>query len=150
MIYRANAIWGRRRADRGISNIAWQQTPSRLADGASTDQRGSDQRQRARFAGHSSSDDHDFVTRRSPLIGHDADPIHAHSRQLNHLPIIPPHRGAGSRKPSQLPKVSGSSGAAADMGSAGPLSDAHHQRPRPCPPQDEFGAGTFACAVALD
>lgn len=36
---------------------------------------------------------------------YDADPIHEHSRQLNHVPIIAPHPRRGSRKPSQLPKV---------------------------------------------
>jgi hypothetical protein len=30
---------------------------------------------------------------------YDADPIHAHSRQLNHVPIIAPHPRRGSRKP---------------------------------------------------
>jgi hypothetical protein len=36
---------------------------------------------------------------------YDADPIHAHSRQLNHVPIIAPHPRRGTKKPSQLPKV---------------------------------------------
>jgi hypothetical protein len=36
---------------------------------------------------------------------YDADEIHAHSRQLNHVPIIAPHPRRGTRKPSQLPKV---------------------------------------------
>jgi hypothetical protein len=36
---------------------------------------------------------------------YDADDIHAHSRQLNHVPIIAPHGRRGTKKPSQLPKV---------------------------------------------
>ena len=36
---------------------------------------------------------------------YDADPIHAHSRELNHVPIIAPHPRRGTKKPSQLPKV---------------------------------------------
>jgi hypothetical protein len=36
---------------------------------------------------------------------YDADPIHGHSRQLNHVPIIAPHGRRGTKKPSQLPKV---------------------------------------------
>lgn len=36
---------------------------------------------------------------------YDADGIHAHSRQLNHVPIIAPHSRRGTKKPSQLPKV---------------------------------------------
>ena len=36
---------------------------------------------------------------------YDADPIHAHSRQLNHQPVIAIHSRRGTRKPSQLPKV---------------------------------------------
>lgn len=36
---------------------------------------------------------------------YDADPIHAHSRQLNHVPIIAPHPRRGTKKPSQMPKV---------------------------------------------
>jgi hypothetical protein len=36
---------------------------------------------------------------------YDADDIHAHSRQLNHVPIIAPHPRRGTKKPSQLPKV---------------------------------------------
>lgn len=36
---------------------------------------------------------------------YDADQIHAHSRQLNHVPIIAPHPRRGSQKPSQLPKL---------------------------------------------
>ncbi len=36
---------------------------------------------------------------------YDADPIHAHSRQLNHVPIIAPHPRRGTKKSSQLPKV---------------------------------------------
>lgn len=36
---------------------------------------------------------------------YDADPIHAHSRQLNHQPIIAVHSRRGTKKPSQLPKV---------------------------------------------
>jgi DDE family transposase/transposase-like protein DUF772 len=36
---------------------------------------------------------------------YDADEIHQHSRQLNHVPIIAPHPRRGTRKPSQLPKV---------------------------------------------
>jgi len=36
---------------------------------------------------------------------YDADSIHAHSRQLNHVPIIAPHPRRGTKKPSQLPKV---------------------------------------------
>ena len=36
---------------------------------------------------------------------YDAGEIHAHSRQLNHVPIIAPHPRRGRKKPSQLPKV---------------------------------------------
>lgn len=36
---------------------------------------------------------------------YDADPIHEHSRQLNHAPIIAVHGRRGTRKPSQTPKV---------------------------------------------
>jgi hypothetical protein len=36
---------------------------------------------------------------------YDAGEIHAHSRQLNHVPIIAPHPRRGTKKPSQLPKV---------------------------------------------
>jgi hypothetical protein len=36
---------------------------------------------------------------------YDADPIHAHSRQLNHVPIIAPHGRRGTKKPSKMPKV---------------------------------------------
>jgi len=36
---------------------------------------------------------------------YDADAIHAHSRSLNHVPIIAPHPRRGTKKPSQLPKV---------------------------------------------
>jgi len=36
---------------------------------------------------------------------YDADDIHAHSRQLNHVPIIAPHPRRGTKKPSLLPKV---------------------------------------------
>jgi hypothetical protein len=36
---------------------------------------------------------------------YDADSIHAHSRQLNHVPIIAPHPRRGTKKPSQMPKV---------------------------------------------
>jgi hypothetical protein len=36
---------------------------------------------------------------------YDADQIHAHSRQLNHVPIIAPHPRRGRQKPSQLPKL---------------------------------------------
>jgi Transposase DDE domain/Transposase domain (DUF772) len=36
---------------------------------------------------------------------YDADAIHQHSRQLNHVPIIAPHSRRGTKKPSQLPKV---------------------------------------------
>ncbi len=36
---------------------------------------------------------------------YDADAIHAHSRQLNHVPIIAPHGRRGTKKSSQLPKV---------------------------------------------
>lgn len=36
---------------------------------------------------------------------YDADDIHAHSRQLNHVPIIAPHPRRGTKKPSQLQKV---------------------------------------------
>jgi len=32
---------------------------------------------------------------------YDADSIHAHSRQLNHVPIIAPHPRRGTKKPSQ-------------------------------------------------
>jgi hypothetical protein len=36
---------------------------------------------------------------------YDADSIHGHSRQLNHVPIIAPHGRRGTKKSSQLPKV---------------------------------------------
>ena len=36
---------------------------------------------------------------------YDADAIHAHSRQLNHAPIIAPHPRRGAKKPSPLTKV---------------------------------------------
>ena len=36
---------------------------------------------------------------------YDADDIHAHSRQLNHVPIIAPHTRRGTKKSSQAPKV---------------------------------------------
>lgn len=36
---------------------------------------------------------------------YDADSIRAHSRHLNHVPIIAPHGRRGTRKPSQLPKI---------------------------------------------
>jgi hypothetical protein len=36
---------------------------------------------------------------------YDAAEIHAHSRQLNHVPIIEPHGRRGTKKPSQLPKI---------------------------------------------
>ncbi len=36
---------------------------------------------------------------------YDADEIHAHSRELNHVPIIAPHPRRGTKKPSPLPKV---------------------------------------------
>jgi len=36
---------------------------------------------------------------------YDANEIHAHSRELNHVPIIAPHGRRGTKKPSQLPKA---------------------------------------------
>ena len=36
---------------------------------------------------------------------YDAEQIHAHSRQLNHVPIIAPHPRRGTKKPSQVPKI---------------------------------------------
>jgi hypothetical protein len=36
---------------------------------------------------------------------YDAGEIHAHSRRLNHVPIIAPHPRRGTKKPSQLPKA---------------------------------------------
>jgi flagellar biosynthesis GTPase FlhF len=36
---------------------------------------------------------------------YDADEIHAHSRQLNHVPVIAPHPRRGTKKSSQVPKV---------------------------------------------
>jgi hypothetical protein len=36
---------------------------------------------------------------------YDADEIHQHSRELNHVPIIAPHPRRGTKKPSQLPKA---------------------------------------------
>jgi transposase len=36
---------------------------------------------------------------------YDAASIHAHSKQLNHVPIIAPHPRRGTKKPSQVPKV---------------------------------------------
>ena len=37
---------------------------------------------------------------------YDADPIHAHSRQLNHVPIIAPHPRRGAKKPLPKSRVS--------------------------------------------
>jgi len=36
---------------------------------------------------------------------YDANEIHAHSRQLNHVPIIAPHMRRGTKKPSKMQKV---------------------------------------------
>jgi hypothetical protein len=36
---------------------------------------------------------------------YDADHIHAHSRQLNHVPIIAPHPRRGTKKPSRMQRV---------------------------------------------
>lgn len=36
---------------------------------------------------------------------YDANAIHAHSRQLNHVPIIAPHSRRGTKKLSQVPKI---------------------------------------------
>lgn len=36
---------------------------------------------------------------------YDADPIHAHSRKLKHVPIIAPHPRRGTKQPSELPKI---------------------------------------------
>jgi len=36
---------------------------------------------------------------------YDADTIHDHSRELEHVPIIAPHPRRGTKKPSQLPKI---------------------------------------------
>lgn len=36
---------------------------------------------------------------------YDANPIHDHCRQLNHVPIIAPHPRRGTKKPSQVPKA---------------------------------------------
>lgn len=36
---------------------------------------------------------------------YDANAIRAHSRQLNHVPIIAPHSRRGTKKPSQAPKI---------------------------------------------
>ncbi len=36
---------------------------------------------------------------------YDADPLHAHSRKLNHVPIIAPHPRRGTKKVSAMPKV---------------------------------------------
>jgi hypothetical protein len=36
---------------------------------------------------------------------YDADPIHEHSRQLEHVPIIAVHGRRGTKKPSKMPKV---------------------------------------------
>lgn len=36
---------------------------------------------------------------------YDANDIHAHSRELNHIPNIEPHGRRGTKKPSQLPKI---------------------------------------------
>lgn len=36
---------------------------------------------------------------------YDADEIHAHSRHLNHVPVIAPHPRRGTKKTSQVPKV---------------------------------------------
>jgi hypothetical protein len=47
------------------------------------------------------------VTYLSEVIesAYDADSIHAHSRQCNHVPIIAPNGRRGAKKPSQWPKV---------------------------------------------
>ena len=36
---------------------------------------------------------------------YDADEIHAHCRQLNHVPVIAPHPRRGTKRSSQVPKV---------------------------------------------
>jgi hypothetical protein len=36
---------------------------------------------------------------------YDADDIHAHSRQLNHVPVVSPHPRRGTKKSSQVPKA---------------------------------------------
>ena len=36
---------------------------------------------------------------------YDADPIHAHSRKLKHVPIIAPHPRRGTKRPSELPQI---------------------------------------------
>ena len=36
---------------------------------------------------------------------YDADPIHRHCRQFNHVPIIAPHPRRGTKKSSQMQKV---------------------------------------------
>ena len=36
---------------------------------------------------------------------YDADPIHAHSRKLKHVPIIAPHPRRGTKRPSEVPKI---------------------------------------------
>ena len=36
---------------------------------------------------------------------YDADLIHEHSKQLQHVPIIAPHPRRGTKQPSQLPKI---------------------------------------------
>jgi hypothetical protein len=36
---------------------------------------------------------------------YDATEIHAHSRQLHHVPVIAPHPRRGTKKPLQMPKI---------------------------------------------
>jgi len=36
---------------------------------------------------------------------YDANPIHAHSRKLKHVPIIAPHPRRGTKRPSEVPKI---------------------------------------------
>jgi len=53
---------------------------------------------------------------------YDADEIHQHSRELNHVPIIAPHPRRGTKKPSQLPKAFPVvPNAAVDVGAAGTI-----------------------------
>lgn len=36
---------------------------------------------------------------------YDANPIHAHSRKLKHVPTIAPHPRRGTKRPSEVPKI---------------------------------------------
>ena len=73
---------------------------------------------------------------------YDADAIHGHSRQLNHVPIIAPHGRRGTKKPSQLPKVfPGQADAATEPGASRSATKTRTMRERVnARLKDEFGA----------